>query len=69
VLEATEIGENQSGADAVAVYLWRFQRSQTMGFASQLADRIAASEVDLHELERLLSCGCPPRTAYRILRP
>jgi hypothetical protein len=69
VLDASETGENCSRADAVAVYLWRFQRSQAMGFASELADRIAMSEVDLHELERLLSCGCSPRTAYRILRP
>jgi len=40
-----------------------------MGFGSRLADRIAVTEIDLHELERLISCGCPRRTAYRILRP
>jgi len=50
-------------------WLWRFRRSLEMGFGSRLADRIAVTQIDLHELERLISCGCPRRTAYRILRP
>ena len=33
-----------------------------------MADRIAITQIDLHELERLISLGCPRRTAYRILR-
>jgi hypothetical protein len=36
---------------------------------SRLAERIAVTEIDLHELARLISWGCPRRTAYRILRP
>ena len=39
------------------------------GFASKLAERIATTSVDLHELEHLIGRGCPRGTAYRILRP
>jgi hypothetical protein len=53
----------------LGVFFWRLQRSLEMGFGGRLADRIAVTEIDLHELERLISWGCLPRTAYRILRP
>ena len=56
-------------AEGPGVFLWRFQRSLEMGFEAQLADRIAVMQIDLHQLERLISSGCPPGTAYRILRP
>jgi hypothetical protein len=39
-----------------------------MGFGTRLADRIAGTQIDLHELERLIALGCPRLTAYRILR-
>jgi hypothetical protein len=55
-------------AEGAGVFLWRFQRSLEMGFGRPMADRIAITQIDLHELERLLSFGCPRRTAYRILR-
>ena len=35
----------------------------------KLAERIATTSVDLHELEHLIGRGCPRGTAYRILRP
>ena len=55
-------------AEDAGVFLWRFQRSLEMGFGKPMADRIAITQIDLHELERLISLGCPRRTAYRILR-
>ncbi len=51
------------------VFRWRLLQSLRMGFATSLAERIAATAVDLHELEDLIGCGCPRATAYRILRP
>lgn len=51
------------------VFRWRWERSHQMGCDLRLADRVAASQIDLHQLEDLISSGCPPRTAYRILRP
>jgi len=51
----------------VGVFLWRFRRSLEMGFGGRLAERIAVKEIDLHQLEHLIFCGCPRRTAYRIL--
>jgi hypothetical protein len=71
-LEAMSIVGTESGyslAEGPGVVLWRFQRSLEMGFEGRLADRIAVSQIDLHQLERLISSGCPPGTAYRILRP
>jgi hypothetical protein len=71
-LEAMSIVRTESEyslAEGLGVVLWRFQRSLEMGFEGRLADRIAVSQIDLHQLERLISSGCPPGTAYRILRP
>jgi hypothetical protein len=51
------------------VFRWRVLQSLRMGYATGLAERIAATGVDLHELERLIGSGCPRATAYRILRP
>jgi hypothetical protein len=51
------------------VFRWRLFQSLRMGFATGLAERIAAADVDLHELEDLIGRGCPRGTAYRILRP
>jgi hypothetical protein len=50
------------------VFCWRLERSHDLGFEPQLANMIAASRIDLHELEHLISSGCQPGTAYRILR-
>ncbi len=69
--EEMSVAESESAhpLEDVGVFLWRLQRSFEMGFGSQLADRIASTQIDLHELERLIASGCPQRTAYRILRP
>jgi hypothetical protein len=51
------------------VFRWRLHQSLRMGYATGLAERIAATGLDLHELEHLIGRGCPRATAYRILRP
>jgi hypothetical protein len=51
------------------VFCWRLERSHDLGFDPRLANRVAASQIDLHQLECLISSGCRPGTAYRILRP
>jgi len=51
------------------VFRWRVRQSLRMGYATGLAERIAATGVDLHELEHLIGRGCSRATAYRILRP
>ena len=66
VIESAD--EYRRGED-LGVFLWRLERTLQMGFKKRLADRIASMQIDLHELEGLLSSGCPRRTAYRILRP
>ena len=68
-MSVAETESGQSIGEASEVFLWRFQRSLDMGFGRGLADQIAATQIDLHELERLISWGCRRRTAYRILRP
>jgi hypothetical protein len=49
---------------------WRRHVLAQAGFAPPLAAQLAAaSEVDLHDLLRLVDRGCPPELAARILAP
>jgi hypothetical protein len=50
------------------VLCWRERRLLGMGFDPELAYDAARTTLDLHELERLLGRGCPPKTAVAILR-
>ena len=52
--------------EAVAVLRWRTERLVALGYEPRQAACLAGSEVDVHELERLIRNGCPPRTAARI---
>lgn len=45
---------------------WRTERLVGLGYDLPEAASLALSEVDLHELERLIGKGCPPATAVRI---
>lgn len=45
---------------------WRTERLLALGYALQRAVSLAISEIDIHELERLIGRGCPPETAVRI---
>ena len=46
---------------------WRLHVLIEAGYPLPLAERIAASEVDLHAAEELLAAGCSPETAAEIL--
>jgi hypothetical protein len=46
---------------------WRLHVLLESGFPVHLAERLAASGVDLHEATELLRRGCTPATAAEIL--
>ena len=46
---------------------WRLHVLIEAGYPLSLAERIAASEVDLHDAVQMLSRGCDPVTATEIL--
>jgi hypothetical protein len=46
---------------------WRLHILLEAGYPVHLAERIAVSEVDLHDACELLSRGCEPTTAAEIL--
>jgi len=48
---------------------WRTQRMTSLGADAPLAEEIANSTADVHEIERLLEAGCPLDLAWTILRP
>lgn len=53
----------------VDVVAWRASRLCEAGFPWALADLLARSRADLHELLSLVDAGCPPSLAARILAP
>ena len=48
---------------------WRTQRMVSLGADPGLAAAIATSDVDVHDIERLLKAGCPLDLAWTITRP
>jgi hypothetical protein len=48
---------------------WRTQRMVSLGADVELAAKIASSEADVHDIERLLKAGCPLDLAWTIVRP
>jgi hypothetical protein len=52
--------------DDLAIVGWRTERLLALGYGLREAAFLALSQVDLHELERLIANGCPPATAVRI---
>ena len=46
---------------------WRLHILMEAGYPLPLAERMAASEADLHRAVELLSRGCTPETAAEIL--
>ncbi|HSC92149.1 MAG TPA: hypothetical protein VLB86_10895 [Gaiellaceae bacterium] len=46
---------------------WRLHVLIEAGYPLHLAERLAASEVDLHRAVELLGSGCEPATAAEIL--
>ena len=52
--------------DDLSVLRWRTERLVALGYELQQAAFLAISQIDVHELERLIGIGCPPATAVRI---
>ena len=48
---------------------WRTQRMVSLGADAELAAKIAHSEVDVHDIARLLKAGCPLELAWTITQP
>jgi len=57
--------EGQS--EQAKVESWRLHVLMEAGYPLPLAERLAASEADLHEAVALLAKGCDPTTAAEIL--
>jgi len=48
---------------------WRTQRMMSLGADAELAAKIANSNADVHDIERLLEAGCPLELAWTITQP
>ena len=64
--EITETHTERKGEQA-KVESWRLHVLIEAGFPLPLAERLAASEADLHTCVQLVSRGCDPVTATEIL--
>ncbi len=63
--ETTEILETVN--ERAKVESWRLHVLIEAGYPLPLAERLAASEADLHEAVELVGRGCAPRLAAEIL--
>ncbi len=63
----SELIHADSGSERAKVESWRLHVLIEAGYPLPLAERIAASEVDLHTAVELLAAGCSPETAAEIL--
>lgn len=59
----------QPAGPPVDVVAWRACRLHEAGFPWALADSLARTRADLHQLLSLVDAGCPPDLAARILAP
>jgi hypothetical protein len=48
---------------------WRTRRMLSLGADAALAAKIADSDADVHDIERLLKAGCPLALAWTITQP
>jgi hypothetical protein len=48
---------------------WRTQRMVSLGADAEFAAKIADSDADVHDIERLLKAGCTLELAWTIVRP
>jgi hypothetical protein len=56
-----------SSSERAKVESWRLHVLIEAGYPLPLAERLAASEADLHRAVELLAVGCSPETAAEIL--
>jgi hypothetical protein len=65
--EVEELEEERIDQEEARVCDWRFDRLGRLGLDAERLD-VAASDVDVHDVERLLAMSCPLDLAIRILR-
>jgi hypothetical protein len=53
--------------EASLVRRWRRRQFMAMGFGLKEAQRLTLAPVDIADMRRLVTSGCPPDTARRIL--
>jgi hypothetical protein len=63
----SELIDSPETTERSKVESWRLHVLMEGGYPLHLAERIAASEVDLHRAVDLLGAGCAPETAAEIL--
>lgn len=63
----TETDTAETRSERAKVESWRLHVLMEAGYPLPLAERIAASECDLHHAVALLEQGCEPATAAEIL--
>lgn len=60
------VGDN-SGLHSEKVLDWRQHEFERMGFDKHDAGALAATRIDIHDMQKLLDKGCPSDLAWRIL--
>ncbi len=65
--ETYHLPDLQPGGERAKVEGWRLHVLIEAGFPLHLAERLAASEADLHRCVDLLRSGCDPTVAAEIL--
>jgi hypothetical protein len=63
----SDLIETTDPSERAKVESWRLHVLMEAGYTLSLAERIAATEVDLHQAVELLDAGCSPETAAEIL--
>ena len=63
----SELTETYEPNETDKVESWRLHVLMEAGYTLAVAERLAASEVDLHRAVELLEAGCTPETAAEIL--
>lgn len=63
----TETKQVETHDEPSKVVGWRLHVLVEAGYPFEAADRIAASDVDLHHAVELVSQGCAPEVAEKIL--
>lgn len=63
----SELTQTYEASERDKVEGWRLHVLIEAGYTLHVAERIAASEADLHRAVELLEAGCTPETAAEIL--
>jgi hypothetical protein len=57
----------QATPEEIRVRRWRRSQFMSLGFSLREAQLLTVEPVDLGQMRKLISSGCPPQTARRIL--